>query len=463
MFTSKFSKNTEDRGYLGKEEYTILNSSTSPLIKYKNVKFATKADLFIYKNQHFIQDNMRWIEIQSFKLFHERNTIQCLYIQNTNCKNKHEIILFSQCFYSNFASILPFLIDLSNFLRINIITYEYTNKKKQKVVYEDINSVYQYLFRIKFIKKIILLGLSVGNKVNMNILISKQTSKMFQKIGGFIFLSPTWVYDHNLVHDLKNMYDIKDDVNDFIERVNSLNIPIFVIHGMLDNVVRYFLSISFMQKINNKLEWYPKKASHFDIVDLYRTKILSKIKKFLEDNNLLNGDYSNEEDYLLNNIDVDNMPHVEERETAGFYENNDNNNSENNNNVLNKNITLCGNFNNNEYRQSFAVNLNNNNQNNNIEQNINVMEEVETKNDFITCYNTGEIGDEINEKNIQFEDFKGRDRDNSTISNVSFLPGDIIPNFKNKENHERNIIYRRPTNNDNRMSCVSFIGNNNNG
>ena len=458
MFTSKFSSNTEDRAYLGKEEYTILNSSTSPLIKYKNVKFAIKSDLFIYKNQHFVQDNMRWIEIQTFKLFYEKSTIQCLYIQNTNCKNKSEIILFSQCFYTNFASILPFLIDLSNFLRINIITYEYTNKKKQKIVYEDINYIYQYLFRIKFIKKIILLGLSVGNKVNMSILTNKQTSKMLKKIGGYIFLSPTWVYDHNLVHDLKNMYDIKDDVNDFIDRVNLLNIPIFVIHGMLDNVVRYFLSISFMQKINNKLEWYPKKASHFDIVDLYRTKILDKIKKFINDNILIN---SNEENYLLDNIDLENMPNVEERETAAFFENNNdnnNNNLENKKTFLDRNVTLCGNFNNND-RQSFAVNLNNNN--NEINQNLNVMEEVKMKNDIITCYNSGEIGDEINENNIDFENFHGRDRDNSMISNVSFLPGDVIPNFKNKDNHERSLIYRKPTNSDNRMSCVSFIGNNN--
>ena len=183
MFFSKSLKNIDDREYLGKEEYTILKSPNDPLIKYKGVKFSTKADLFIYKNQNYVNDNMKWLDIQTFKLFYDsKYSLQCLYIKNANSKNKSQIMIYSQCFLTNFVSSLPFLIDLSNYLKINIITYEYNNKDKETSNYLDINILFNYLYKIEFINSIILLGLSTGNIINMDVLLSKIFWKLKSKL-----------------------------------------------------------------------------------------------------------------------------------------------------------------------------------------------------------------------------------------------------------------------------------------
>ena len=317
---SKTSKNIDDREYLGKEEYTILKTPNDPLIKFKGFKFSTQADLFIYKNQNFVQDNMKWIEIQTFKLYYDKKYhIQCLYIKNKNSINKTEIVLFSQCLYTNFASSLPFLIDLSNYLKVNIITYEYNNKDKKDSNYYDVNILYNYLSKIEFIKNILLIGLSIGNKINMSVMLSKINMNSKNKIKTFIFISPTWVYDLKLLAS-HNSSSTKGDINDFIDEVNKYNIPVFIIHGKQDLDVKYFLSISYSQKIQNKCEWNPKNGSHYEIINEKRTKLLIKIKQFLIEHNLLNNENENFDSLSKISEKDDNLKKNEigERKTANF-------------------------------------------------------------------------------------------------------------------------------------------------
>ena len=501
MFTSRTSKNTDDREYLGKEEYTILKTPNDPLIKYKGFKFSTQADLFIYKNQNFIQDNMKWIEIQTFKLYYDKKYhIQCLYIKNKNSINKTEIVLYSQCFYTNFASSLPFMIDLSNYLKVNIITYEYNNKDKKDSNYYDINILYNYLSKIEFLKSILLLGLSIGNKINMSIMLSKINMNSKNKIKAFILISPTWVYDLKMLTS-HNSSSSKEDINGFIDEVNKYNIPIFIIHGKQDLEVKYFLSISYSFKIKNKFEWNPKNGTHYDIINEYRTKLLIKIKQFLLDNNLLLSNSIDNFDSLSKiNENVDNLKKDEigERKTANFicYNESKNTNLENNktniiNNSnddddyyshynskdimdINKNQSDSNNYSNysNDYYEVYKskikvydeitmkkegddVTLNQNikedddvtlNQNIKNNDNININQK---KKDYETIT--------INQNIIQYDE----DQDINNVprlSTVSFIPGDIIPNFKNKDaNQNKNEIYKKPTNKSNNNRVNSFI------
>ena len=523
MFTSKHKKNIDDREYLGKEEYTILKSPNDILIKYRGFKFATQADLFIYKNQNFVQDNMKWIEVQTFKLFYDKKYyLQCLYIKNINSINKTEIILFSQCYYSNFASSLPFLIDLSNYLKINIIINEFNNKDKKDSNYLDVNILYNYLSRIMFIKKIILLGFSLGNKINMNIMISKINKNSKNKIKAFIFISPTWVYDLSNLKKIKNFSSIKGKVGEFLNEVNKYNIPIFIIHGKQDLDVKYLLSISFSQKINNKLEWYPKKGNHYDIINDYRTKLLLKIKQFLSNNNILKEENNFDILSKLNEYEIlDNKNDKDERKTAFFKDKNENQISngekndkekENNNNsgdddyyyshynnndimgmkkkaiendinkIENKNIN-----NNEDYYTVYNpkienwvnITINQNlkdydnktiNQNMKYNDNISINQKIENENnnnnkktkeyDDISLNNNSIDNDciTINQDVIQYDEEQSSLNKGPRLSIVSFLPGDIIPNFKNKNiNYNKNEIYRIPTNSSNRTkSFISF-------
>ena len=507
MFFSKSIKNIDDKEYLGKEEYTILKTPNDPLITYKGLKFSTQADLFIYKNQNFVNDNMRWLEIQTFKLNYDKKySLECLYIKNSNSIDKSQIMIYRQCFYTNFASSLPFLIDLSSYLKINIITYEYNNKDKQDYNYLDINILYNYLHKIEFIKNIILIGLSIGNKINMSTILSKMNINSKSKLKAFIFISPTWVYDLTHLKQIKNLSLIKGDVGEFIDAVNNLKIPIFIAHGKQDTTVRYFLSVPFLQKINYKFEWLPKNGTHYDIINEHRTKLLIKLKQFFLNNNLLNS--NSEKTHFdtfskINEDEITNNKGMVERTTAFFTKDNLNKNDKNKNddqNIINLNINdegddYYGHYNNNDIMGSKKINKKNqnkNDKNNNglytvfkskikdsdnntlnqtinndditINQNMKEQDLFSINKDFKTFenislnqdvnYNNITLGNNmeydnitINQSIIQYDEHDTTLNNIPRISTVSFIPGDIIPSFKNKNaNPNQSFIYNKKQN-----------------
>ena len=118
---------------------------------------------------------MKWIEIKSFKLKKKRRTLQCLHIKNKNAINNKNIILFSQSQKTNLGTILPPLIDIANFFKISIITYEYTNCINQSKVIEDCNLLYDYLTKIDSISSIYLMGVSMGTFANFSVISEKST------------------------------------------------------------------------------------------------------------------------------------------------------------------------------------------------------------------------------------------------------------------------------------------------
>ena len=154
---------------LNRGDYQILEAPNQPLINYRGFKFSTKTDLIIYKNQNYVNYYLKWISIQSFKLYYNKQYyVQCLHIKNINAINKREVLLFSQCFQTNFATVIPFLIDLSNHLKINIITFQYNNKDKESMNYLDVNLVFSYLNKLDFQNK----SLSKNENKSYNINIS---------------------------------------------------------------------------------------------------------------------------------------------------------------------------------------------------------------------------------------------------------------------------------------------------
>ena len=431
------------------ESYKILEAPYEPLINYRGLKFSTKKDLFIYKDQNFVNNNLKWMRVQTFKLYYDKKYyIQCLYIQNINSINKREVIFYSQNFDTNLETILPFLVDLSNHLKINIITYEYNNKEKESMNYLDVNILFNYLNKVLFVQSIILLGLSVGNKINMNIILSKTNLYPKTKIKGIILMSPTWVYNLANLKNMKTSEKIKAELDKFIKNVNLYNIPVFIIHGKKDKNVKYFLSISFSQQIKKKSEWFPKEGTHLDIIKKHRKKLLIKLKEFLKDNNLLkksendtkilskikNSNF-NQNNYnsqkinssINNNVDMsfDNNKNIE------IIKNNENNNNdENDNNPI---YTVCKpkikNENDISVNQTFSeAIINEDSLNNQSFKNQDMTLNPDINNMDVTL--NGEIDITICENTIEYEN------DNANMTDVSFLPGDIIPTIIKKTNNK---------------------------
>lgn len=268
------------------DKYTILDIPNEPILNYKNSRFKTQKNTFKFKNQDYIKTNMKWIDIQSFKLIYMNNYIQCLHIKNKNTKNENQLILFSQSITTNLASCLPFLLEISNYLKINILTYEYTYYKDERKCNIDINILFCYLNKIMTVSEIILMGISTGNIINMDIIISKLNNKL-DKIKSFVMISPTWNFNY-IADSIKNkkggINKSKQSLNIFFSTINDKKINIFLIHGKQDTLVKYYLTLSLSQRIDCLTEWYPKNGTHFEILNNYRTQLLIKLKKYFNNN-----------------------------------------------------------------------------------------------------------------------------------------------------------------------------------
>ena len=381
------------------EGFKIIEIPNESIVDYKNSNFHTKKDNFIFKDKKYINNNMKWIKIESFKLIFMNNYIQCLNIKNRNTKNENKLVLFSQSSYTNLGSTLPFLLELSNYLKINILTYEYSNNKDEKQMNTDINILFCYLNKITSISEIILMGLSIGNIINMNIIISK-IHKKINKIKSFIMISPTWKYNYvgEVIKNKKGgINKLKRALNTFFTTVNEQKINMFLIHGKQDNYVKYFLTLSLSQRIEYLSEWYPKNGTHFDIIKDYRAKLLTKLKFYLNNN------------YSLTSLQA---------------QNNDNNKKQDIFNLINKNDEVHDKTLEEEDNsfQIFKENLNNLNMND-----FEKEEYIIDDNSILYCENKSNMDkDEI----------------------MTFDEGDLIPTFTDKKNKKQNLL--------NEEDCCSF-------
>ena len=293
-------------------EYSIFDTPTSPIISYKYSKFKTRTNLFISKDQKYIT-LYKWININSFKLYFENNyTLQCLNIINKNAEKK-QIILFSQSSYSNLGKIIPTLIDLSSFLKINIITYEYNAPKNEKQVIYDAKVLFCFLNKLKYINEIILMGIDVGTIANLSI-ISCNIFKTY-KIKSIIIISPCWIFDLSDSKSIGKTNKMKQSMDKLFITLRDKNIKIFLIHGKNDNVVRYLISLSLAKRMYNVIEWYPNNGTHYNLINNTRNKFLFLVKNFIS-----------------GNLEFQNTKNIQ-RNTINFFKSKGNNlNNTNNNN-----------------------------------------------------------------------------------------------------------------------------------
>ena len=267
--------------YSKKFEYLIFDIPTSPIISYKYSKFKTRSNLFISKDYKSI-NLYKWIGINSFKLYFDKDySLQCLNIKNKNAKN-NQILFFSQSSFSNLGTILPTLIDLSTFLKINIITYEYNDPKTEKKVTYDVKVLFCYLNKLNYINDIILMGIDIGTIANLSI-ISCDIFKTY-KVKSMIIISPCWIFDLDNSKSIEKTNKMKQSMDKIFTLLRNKNIKIFLIHGKNDNIVRYLISLSLAKRMYNVFEWYPNEGTHYNLINNTRKTFLLLVKKFISGN-----------------------------------------------------------------------------------------------------------------------------------------------------------------------------------
>ncbi len=145
--------------------------------KYPNsIKKKVKGKNIILSQKKLINENYSyskiypWIKIVSFKLTTDNDKkFFCIKIKNKNSKDKNKVIIFSNGESSNVCGMIPFLIDLSSYLRINILAYEYPEideninlQEKEEELLEITMSIITYTYSLPKYKSIILMGYSTG-------------------------------------------------------------------------------------------------------------------------------------------------------------------------------------------------------------------------------------------------------------------------------------------------------------
>lgn len=63
-------------------------------------------------------------------------------------------------------------------------------------------------------------------------------------------------------------------------KLSKIISPLFLVHGMLDDVIPYTHSRDLAKRVAEVSQWFPKKGTHTNIIDKYRDKFYSKIKEF---------------------------------------------------------------------------------------------------------------------------------------------------------------------------------------
>jgi hypothetical protein len=111
------------------------------------------------------------------------------------------------------------------------------------------------------------------------------TQEEYKTIKGIILMSPVTTGVRIISSDMKikelermKYYDIFYN----LRGISNIRCHVLVIHGFKDNIVPIENSKQLSKHILNLHEWFPKKGDNGNILTLYRTKFIIRVKSFFE-------------------------------------------------------------------------------------------------------------------------------------------------------------------------------------
>jgi hypothetical protein len=81
----------------------------------------------------------------------------------------------------------------------------------------------------------------------------------------------------------KRMTECVEDLDDpcsFL--IMYVKCPLFIVHGIKDQVIPYKYSLQMAKRLKNVYQWYPRKADHHNLIINYRSKLFAKLLLFIE-------------------------------------------------------------------------------------------------------------------------------------------------------------------------------------
>ena len=200
---------------------------------------------------------------------------------NSTEKNKNKItLLFSQGTKTDLGKIYPRLIDMSNILNCNIISYDYSGFGfssgyfSLETINEDLEEVLNFILNHLEIKleNIILYGKTIGSSPSIFI----SSKDKYCSIKGLILQSPYYFYNYN-GKDKDKIF-----INNNMALIKNVDCPVLLIHGKLDDIIPYEHIDFFSKNINEYVKWFPEKGNHNNIICDLRSKYYKIVKNFIE-------------------------------------------------------------------------------------------------------------------------------------------------------------------------------------
>jgi len=172
----------------------------------------------------------------------------------------------------------PWLQHFGQQLQVNVMTYDYEGyglsdggHPNELACYESIDAAYAYLrnFRSVPASNIILFGRSLGS--GPSCYLASRLSKAGARLGGLILQSPL-LSVYRVLLDLRFTFYGDQFAN--IDYIGSVDCPVFVIHGVADEIVPFWNGESLFLAV--PVEWRAKPlwvagAGHNDIEEILHT------------------------------------------------------------------------------------------------------------------------------------------------------------------------------------------------
>lgn len=237
------------------------------------------------------------------------NPIIILYAISKEIANGCTIVI-SHGNKTSLGVIYPFLYDFATQLNCNVISYDYTGYGRsdgtasEEEMKSDITEIGLFLQEQKIPnEEVILMGHSIGSVPSVYfasnnhdilgmILMSPISSgkKLFfrQKTNSKTITRKSNNKDSEVGNYIEE--DDDEDCNDKtkdkimfhnINKLTKIASPVFLIHGMQDEVIPYTHSKDIAKRVVAVSQWFPKKGNHINIIYEYREKFLSKIRDFV--------------------------------------------------------------------------------------------------------------------------------------------------------------------------------------
>ena len=209
------------------------------------------------------------------------NNIDNSLININNLENKNLTIVYSHDINTDLGRIYPFLLDMCQNLKCDIITYDYSGYGKSEgkpnidKLNNDLEEVMNFIdtqLCIPF-ENLILYGKFIG--CHPSIYISSLSK--YCNIRGLILESPIYIDEDTEGNEKEFKHYLINNYN----CLKNIITPTYLIYGKL-NKMADFEKIQILEKqINECISWYPNHGKHYDMIIQYRINFYQKIKSFI--------------------------------------------------------------------------------------------------------------------------------------------------------------------------------------